>query len=129
MAKKREIAGTVNDPTLPKTPVVIGGTTYNLCFTFGALAMAEHTINTALRGSGSKEQVNLMEALSELGMYNVCVLFAAGVHQFHPQLGFEEARRLVDFSNYHAVAQAVIDGFAAAMPALETPADPPQPGA
>jgi hypothetical protein len=130
VAKKRKVAESIEDPTLPKTPVEIGGKTYNLCFTFGAIATAEHHINAEFARSGSPERVSLLVALNDLDLYNACILFAAGIHQFHPEIGFDEARKLVDYSSIQHVMEAIVAGFSAAMPDPEKkPANPPQPGA
>jgi hypothetical protein len=128
MGKARKIAGTIADPTLPKTPVTVGGKTYNLCFTFGALAMAEHHINRSLAKEGNPERVFLLRLLPELTLYNTQILFAAAVRQFHPELEFKEACDLVNYSSVFAIQKAIVDGFSAAMPEVDNSADPPAPG-
>jgi hypothetical protein len=125
----REIAGTVADPTLPKTPITIGGKTYNLCFTFGALAEAEASINAELRSNGSEERVNLLVALPCHDMANVRKVFAAALRTFHPEITFPDAIKMVDFRNVYDIALAVKHAWDAAQAVEEeSPADPSQPG-
>lgn len=126
---KRNIANTAADPTLPKTPVTVGGKTYDLCFTFGALARAERFINAELERAGSNERVNLLAALPVINMGNLPLLFAAGVHQFHPELTFTEAHDLVDYADVSAVSAAIVAAFDATRVKQEKSDDPPQPGA
>ena len=92
---KRQIAGSLADATLPRTPVMISGKEYFLCFDLGALAEAETAINVEFARAKLPERVNLLVSLSELNLKNVRVLFAAAVRTFQPELGFEEAQELL----------------------------------
>jgi hypothetical protein len=116
---KRKIAGTVADPTLPKTPIEIDGKNYLLCFEYAALAEAEHAFQ--LEG----HDVNLLQALPNPGMHNTGVLFAAAVRTYHPELGFEGARALVNLGNVYAIAVALQDAWKKALPETKTE-NPPQ---
>lgn len=125
---KRKIAGTVADPTLPKTPVTIGEKTYSLCFDFGALAEAETAINADLLRARSDYQVNLLNALPTQNLANTRILFAAALRTFHPEIDFDEACKMPDAPALFTVASAIRDAWVAAMPAPEQAADPTQPG-
>ena len=107
---KRKIAGTAADPTLPKTPIEIDGETYHVCFEYAALAEAEHAFE--LEG----HEVNLLWALPNPTMYNTGVLFAAAVRTFHPELGFDGARALVNMGNVYAIVVALRDAWNKALP-------------
>jgi hypothetical protein len=129
MGKVRKIAGTVADPTLPKTPVVIGGKTYNLCFDLGALAEAETAINAEILRAGRTDIVNLLFALPGQNLANTRIMFAAAVRKFQPEIDFESALELLTFESIYAVATALTAAWKAANPEPEKTADPPQPGA
>jgi hypothetical protein len=121
--KVRKIAGTVADPTLPKTPITIDGKTYNLCFDLGALAEAEMAINAELAKAGVMDRVSLLLELPSQTLGSMRKIFAAAVRKFHPELGFDEAMRLIKMPDLYTVALAVQEAWKAAMPARES-ADP-----
>lgn len=129
MAKRREIAGTVNDPTLPKTPVTIAGKTYNLCFDLGALAEAETAINAELIRAGRTDRINLLYALPLQNLANTRKMFAAGLRTFHPEIAFDDVMRLLTPSVLYDVAKAVREAWKEANPPEDKAADPPRPGA
>lgn len=114
--QKREIAGTPADPTLPKTPVEVGGKTYNLCFDLGALAEAEQAINAELYRAGRKDYVNLLSALPQQNLACTRIVFAAAVRKFHPELGFEAALELVGINDLLTIALAIKDAWEASTP-------------
>ncbi|HEV2463546.1 MAG TPA: hypothetical protein VGT04_07065 [Acidobacteriaceae bacterium] len=120
--KSREIANTKKDATLPRTPVMIGGKSYDLCFDLGALSEAE----TELRRQG--HDVNLLAALPTQNLANTRVIFAAAVRAFHPELGFEEAQKMLTIGDLYNVADAIFAAWSAAMPtpSEEKNGDPPQ---
>lgn len=122
--KKRKIAGTAADPTLPKTPVTIDGKTYNLCIDFGALAEAETAINAELQRQKRTDKVNLLIAMGEMNLLNTRVLFAAALRAFHPELSYDDAVGLLRLDNIQDVAYALWSAWAAATPAPE--ANPPK---
>jgi hypothetical protein len=113
---KRTIAGTSADATLPKTPVTVGGREYDLCFDITALLEAEHAINDVYRRAKLPNRVNLLVALGELNLENTCTLFAAGVRTFHPEIAFDEARRMLKLADVFAVAAAIGDAWTEAVP-------------
>lgn len=109
----RKVANTPIDPTLQKTPITIGGVTYNLCFDLGSLAEAEQTLNRA------GHNVNLLYALPNLNLANVRVIFGAALRAFHPEVTFEQAMDLITFHNLYAIANAVSEAWTAALPEPE----------
>ena len=125
--RTRKIAGTTADATLPKTPVVLGGKTYNLCLDLGALAEAETEINGELLRAGRKESVNLLFALPALNLASVRLIFAAAIRKFHPEISFDEACALVTLVTVYDIAKRIQDVWDAASPVTATP-DPSRPG-
>jgi hypothetical protein len=109
--KQRNIAGTIADATLPKTPMEIDGTTYYLCFTLGALSEAETSINVELARQGSEERVNLLYALPAGNLASTRVVFAAAVRTFQPELSFKEACDLLTFEDIYTVAVKVREAW------------------
>jgi hypothetical protein len=124
---KRQIAGSLADATLPRTPVMIGGKEYFLCFDLGALAESETAINVEFARAKLPERVNLLVSLSELNLKNVRILFAAAVRTFQPELGFEEAQELLALGDIFRVVAALEASWSAAVPEPET--NPQEPGA
>jgi hypothetical protein len=123
MGRKRKVAGTVADPTLPHVPLVIQGKEYFLCFDLGALAEAKHYF--ALKG----HKINLLVALAELDVDNLMVLFPCALHKHHPEISFEDAQKLISFPVLYALSGAVAEAWAQSMPkpTKEAPnANPPQ---
>ena len=117
---KRKIVNTPADPTLPKTPIEINGQVYNLCFDLGALAEAE----SALIAEG--HDVNLLQALPVLNLSSVTVIFACAIQKFHPEIGYEQATKLITFPTLYIVAGAIQAAWAASLPE-PTPAGEEQP--
>lgn len=116
--KTRKIAGTIADATLPKTPVEIGGKTFNLCFDLGALAEAEQAINAELHRAGRRADfVNLLNALPVQNLTNTRIVFAAAVRTFHPEIGFDEAIELLEMPDLYNVAVAIREAWDASAPA------------
>ena len=127
--KRRAIAGTLADPSLPKTPVTIAGKVYNLCFDLGALAEAETAINVDLARAGAASPVNLLYALPVESLANTRIIFAAAVRTFHPELDFEAAKALLSrLEDVYRVCITIRSAWAKAVPEQETTADPRHPG-
>lgn len=125
MAKRRKIAQTVLDPTLPKVPIEIDGKQYFLSFDLGALAEAKW--HFAKQG----HTVNLLQALTALDIDNLMVIFPCAVHKHHPELSFEDAQRLLSIPVLYAVAAATAAAWRESMPKPAEkggePAHPPKP--
>lgn len=127
-APKRKIAGTVADPTLPKTPVTVGGKRYDLCLDLGALAEAETAINMELFRAGSAERVNLLAALPYPNLMNTRVVFAAAVRTFHPEIGFEEAMKMLRIEDLFDVSAVIARMWESTTQEVRGDGDPPRPG-
>lgn len=125
MGRKRKIAQTVVDPTLPNVPLTIDGKEYFLNFDLGALAEAKR--HFARQG----HKVNLLIALSELDVDNLMVLFPCSLHKNHPEITFEEAQKMISFPVLFAISGAVYAAWERSMPAnkggKENSPNPPQP--
>jgi hypothetical protein len=121
--RTRKIENTVVDATLPKTPLVIDGMTYNLCCDFGALSEAETRINVELAGAKPPGRINLLVAMAEENLANTRILFAAALRPFHPEIAFDDACKLVHHDNVFEVAFGLREAWRASMP--ETKAHPP----
>lgn len=127
--KKRTIAGTAADPTLPKTPITIKGKTYDLCFTFGALAEAETSINVELARKGSTESVNMLYQFPMPNLANTRACFAAALRTFHPEISFADAIEMVTPSTIVVISSTIMAAWNTAfMDGEEKAADPQQPG-
>lgn len=122
----RAIANSAADATLPKTPVKVGGKTYNLCFDLGALSEAETSINGELARAGRRDFVNLLWALPVQNLSSVRILFAGAVRTFHPEIAYDEALALVGMNDVLGIAIAIKDAWEAATPKVEA-ADPKNP--
>jgi hypothetical protein len=120
----RKIAQSSVDPTLPKTPVTIDGKTYDLCLDLGALAEAE----SALIAEGH-HGVNLLMALPAQTLSSTRIIFAAALRTFHPEIAFEDAKKLLTLGALYDIALKIQEAWQAATPEPEkTPSDPSQPG-
>lgn len=127
---KREIVGTIDDATLPRTPIVLRGKEYNLCFTIAALSEAEIRINSEQERAKLPERVNLLVAMTELNLRNTMVLFAAGLRTFHPEISFSEALELPQFgTDVFRVWSAIEMAWIVATPPAEKSSDPSEPAA
>lgn len=110
---KRKIAGSIIDPTLPKTPITIDGKEYNLCFDFGALAEAEAAFNA------QGYAVNLLAALPSLNLSSTRIIFAASLRNFQADIDYKDAVKLVTLKNVYTIADAVINAWKEALPEPE----------
>ncbi|UWZ84652.1 hypothetical protein [Occallatibacter riparius] len=117
-----------NNPALPRTPVVIAGKTYDLCFDFAALGRAENEINAELARAGIAERVNLLYALPVANLRNTQLVFAAAVRTFHPDLSFAEALALLTFDNLWDVAEKIREAWKTAVPEADKKPVPTAPG-
>lgn len=93
---------------LPFYPVMIGDTTYKLCFDLDELDKAEEAFNR------EGHRVNMLFALDvgSMNLRSVKVLFAAAVRTFHPEIGYEKARSLVTIGSIFVVTTAILNAFA-----------------
>lgn len=90
------------DPTLPFTPVEIDGETYKLCYDFGAIG----TIEGELEAAGHPD-VNLLVMGWQINARTLPVLLAAGLRVYHPEISFDDAKKLVNWRNAMALTVAI----------------------
>jgi hypothetical protein len=99
------------DPTLPLTSIELGGVTYNLVFTFKALAIGA----SELRKQGVN--VNLLHSLDLTSMDadRVAPLLFAAMITHHPEMQVEKVQDLITLKNlgrvFEAIAQAYTDSM------------------
>jgi hypothetical protein len=127
MAKNQRIAGNPEiDPTLPKIAIKLGNETYFLCFTFGALAMAEKN----LRSVGIEcNMLHALELSSTDAQRLVPVLYAALIsHQ--PKITIDKVTSLVTIKNLGNIFEGIAKAYAASLAepsADDVKPDPDQP--
>lgn len=113
------------DPTLRVAEVTVKGRKLTLCFDLRELARAE----AELKRAGHAE-VDLFRSLPVDTVESVFIVFACAVRRFHPEIGFDEAVSMLNFSDIYNVRQEVVNAWAASMPdpEPEKTADPTNPG-
>jgi hypothetical protein len=113
------------DSALPKTPMTLGGETYYLCYTFGALSLAEAMI----RKTGV--QCNILKSLDvmNLGAAELEALLFAGLITHKPKITFEEASALITLRNVYLISESIATAYIAALadPSDDVKEDPSQP--
>lgn len=85
--------------------VVIKGETYVMTFEFAALADAE----THFRRQG--HNVHLMFSLPELTLDGIRDAFPCLIHASRPEMGYEDARALIDMTSVYPVATAIVQAL------------------
>lgn len=110
------------DPTLPDVKLTLGDTTYNLCFTFAALRLAE----VELKKMG--EPVNIFHAFDFDNMdagKMVSLLYAAVVTD-KPEIQLESIPKLITLRDVAKIKQALFDAFTLSIvePDKDAPAVP-----
>lgn len=124
----RKFANTAADPMLPKTPVVIGGKTYSLCFDYQALREAERAFQ--VEGHRATLVVTMNDPFS---FDSVSLVLPCALHRFHPEITWEQAQAMVNLGNVSEIATAIYQAKMDAMPKPdktaeeEVPLNPPQP--
>lgn len=129
MAKTVKIAGNPEiDPTLPKIEIKLDGKSYFLCFTFGALALAQ----AHLKAAGI--DCNLLHALdlTSVDPIRLPLLLYAALITHQPTMTVAEATALVTMKTLGPIYEGVIKAYGASLadPVTEdVKADPSQPDA
>jgi hypothetical protein len=123
MSYKRKVADTITDPTLPKTPLELNGTTYNLCFDLGALAEAESHYVAA-----GHEDICLISQLPNCRLLqNLLLVFPCTLRKFHPEITWEQAQALVTLKTMLAIGGTVALAWEAASVPASDVENPPVP--
>lgn len=124
----RKFANTAADPLLPKTPLVVDGKTYYLCFDYRALREAE----TAFMAEGHRSA--LVAAFSDpFSFESVSRVLPCALRRFHPGITWEEAESLVNLGNVSQIAGIIFEAREAALPkpektaGEESPVNPTEP--
>ncbi|HTF67031.1 MAG TPA: hypothetical protein VK638_30545 [Edaphobacter sp.] len=114
------------DPTFPKVPLTLGNQTYYLCFTFGALALAE----ARLRADGVS--VNLLHSLQldQVDATRLPALLYAAVLAHQPDATFGEVAFLVTLKTLGPIFDAIVEAYRLSLsdPSEEEKGNPTLPG-
>lgn len=100
---------------LPKTPIEIDGTTYNLCFDFRALREAEN----AYKAEGHHS--NLLVTFRNFDFESVSLVFPCAVRRFHPELSWEQAQAMVHLGSVFDIGNAIAAAWLEAQPKKPAP--------
>ncbi|MCU1251531.1 MAG: hypothetical protein JWQ49_4560 [Edaphobacter sp.] len=112
MAKPEKIAGNPEiDPTLPKIEIKLGKETFFLCFTFGALALAQKN----LRSIGV--DCNLLHALdlSSLDASQLVPLLYAAMISHQPKISVDKVISLVTIENLGLIFDGIAHAYGASL--------------
>jgi hypothetical protein len=90
------------DPTLPRVPLTVNGETYFLCFTFGALALAQSKLIHALD-------------LSTLDPSMVVPLLYASLITHSPDITIDEVSEMVTIRNLGVIFDGIATAYAASL--------------
>lgn len=93
------------DSTLPRTPVTIGGKTYDLCLDLGALSEAE----TELVRKG--HDVNILMSLPPVNLTATRIIFGAAMRRFHPEISYEQAVAMLTPKYIHGAYIAIVEAW------------------
>jgi hypothetical protein len=112
MAKTERIAGNPEiDPTLPKIEIKLGKDSYFLCFTFGALALAQKNLRAI--GIGC----NLLHALdlSNLDASQLVPLLYAALISHQPKISIDKVISLVSIKNLGMIFEGIAQAYGASL--------------
>jgi len=116
MSKKVKVAGApALDPTLPKVSLELAGETWQLCFDYAALAIAERKLAEA----GEVVNMLLVMDIRNLGASRLPIVFFASLVRCHPEITLEKVRSMVTMESFSAVYDAVVDAYVASCPSLK----------
>jgi len=113
---RRNVSGTVADPTVRFSKLEIAGKTYRLAYSFNAIAEAEHVAGCNL--------LEGLDSLQELTALQFRGLLYAALSVAQPEVTIEQAGNLVglDTESRMVVASALAEAFRLSMP--DKKADP-----
>ena len=94
----------------PKTPVLIDGRRYDLCWSLGAVAAAQEAFER--RGV----EVNLLDGLPALNLANVRTMWPYTLRKYHPGLAQGAATALVTWTSVYPIAVALRAAWQAGAP-------------
>ena len=112
------VAGTPADPTVRYVPLKLGGTTYQLCFDFDAIARAEEMTGMELLFGVNWSRIN---AKRMRAMLVACMLKA------HPDITPEKLTRHITHKNLFAINEALVAAWVNSTPDADDEENPPEP--
>ena len=112
------VAGTAADPTVRYVPLKLGGTTYQLCFDFDAIAKAE-----AMTGMSLLFGVDW----SKVGVVRLRAMLCACMLKAHPDMTPGRLTRYVNHKNMAAIQPALVDAWINSTPDADEDENPPEP--
>ena len=112
------VAGTPADPTVRYVPLKLGGTTYQLCFDFEAIAKAEE-----MTGMNLLFGVNW----SNIGVTRVRAMLTACMLKAHPDMRPEKLTRYIEHKNIGDIQAALIKAWVNSTPDADEDENPPEP--
>lgn len=112
------VAGTPADPTVRFVPLKLGGTTYQLCFDFDAIAKAEEMTGMNLLFGVDWSKVNVVRTRA---MLVACMLKA------QPDITPEKLTKYITHRNMPRIQNALIDAWVNSTPDEDEEENPPQP--
>jgi hypothetical protein len=129
---RNHVGGTAADPLVEFAKLEIDGKTYELAWSFNAIATAERSINA---GRPVEERVNLLHGVAALLVSAMAaeelqgLLFAA-LSLAHPKLTMKESNALVRIDTLVDIKNALLRAYNVSMPeAKRFIVDPPPAGA
>jgi hypothetical protein len=118
---KRNVAGTVADPTIEFVPITIKGREYSLCWDFSAICEAEKLTGCNLLQGIAGVMLHTMTAAQFRGLLYAAMLKA------QPNTTLLDAGSLLSIESMSDIREALLKAYGVSMP--EKPKDPPEPGA
>lgn len=112
------VAGTPADPTARFVPLKLGGTTYQLCFDFDAIARAEEMTGMNLLFGVDWSKVNVTRVRA---MLLACMLKAK------PDITADKLTRYINHRNMPKIQSALIDAWVNSTPEEDEEQNPPEP--
>lgn len=129
MPKRNSVTGTDADPLVEYVPLTIGGKTYQLAFTFLALARAEQVVNR-FRAPG-EDKCNLLHGLAMIVFTGLDVrellgLLYGALLPTNPKISLDDTSRLINAANMSDIHEALLYAYRASLKIEKTTPDPPE---
>jgi hypothetical protein len=112
------VAGTPADPTVRYVPLELGGTTYQLCFDFDAIARAEEMTGMSLLFGVDWSRINIVRTRA---MLLACMLKA------QPEMTVDKLTKYITHRNMAKIQTALIDAWVNSTPEEDENENPPEP--
>jgi len=117
MAKQHTVAGTIDDPTIQFAPLTLDGKTYQLAYSFNAIAEAERVAGCNL--------LQGLEALGSLSALQLRGLLYAALKLASPKVTIEQAGSLIRLDTLSKVTAALAEAYQLSLPEKKNQ-DPPE---